>query len=224
MDKHADNLSSIDVTTDIARQRDVTKDSPDPSIAKSSATDTLLGTVSKTSNIETTESEPVPEATLSPTAEEAHPSWQETAQALADQALQFLSTASNETIGACLVGLSATTYLVLGRVGLVLIGVVGGVVLHATWEGSHGISVAQARADEEKRRKEIGLDVVKRAFAWRDARLESSTEDNTEVRIEFIGDKDLDFSSLPPESAAALTELTDAIVRDYVKYVACVIL
>ena len=55
---------------------------------------------------------------------------------LTDRTLHFLATASNETLGACLVGLSAGTYLILGRVGLVLIGVVGGVVLHATFEGN----------------------------------------------------------------------------------------
>ena len=57
------------------------------------------------------------------------------AQDLTSYALNFLSNASNETLGACFVGLGATTYLVLGRIGLVLIGVVGGVVLHATWDG-----------------------------------------------------------------------------------------
>src|SRR3954451_11700486 len=45
-----------------------------------------------------------------------------------DATLRFFATASNETLGACVVGLCASTYLVLGRVGLVLIGAVGGVV------------------------------------------------------------------------------------------------
>ena len=55
-----------------------------------------------------------------------------------ERALEFLSNASNETLGACIVGLAAVTWLVLERVGLVLIGervglvligIVGGVVL-----------------------------------------------------------------------------------------------
>lgn len=37
------------------------------------------------------------------------------ARDLTSQVLQFLSTASNETLGACVVGLGATTYFVLGR-------------------------------------------------------------------------------------------------------------
>src|SRR5277367_4066951 len=51
---------------------------------------------------------------------------------LTNATLNFLSTASNETLGAFVVGLAASTYLVLGRLGLVLIGAVGGVILHAT--------------------------------------------------------------------------------------------
>src|SRR6266480_6019842 len=54
---------------------------------------------------------------------------QTTLQRFADRAIDFLSSASNETLGACLVGLGATTYFILGRVGLVVIGVAGGIVL-----------------------------------------------------------------------------------------------
>jgi hypothetical protein len=147
-------------------------------------------------------------------------SYQETIQSLTDQALKFLSTASNETIGACLVGLSATTYLVLGRVGLVLMGVVGGVVLHATWEGSVHTTISEARRDEERRRRELGLDVVKRAMIWRSkARDEqqAALKENEDQTIQFIGDTKLNFDNLPPETGAALTELVDAGIRDYVK-------
>jgi hypothetical protein len=149
-------------------------------------------------------------------------SFQVTVQAITDQALQFLSTASNETIGACLVGLGATTYLVLGRVGLVLMGVVGGVVLHATWEGNLGHSgAAEVRAAEETRRREIGLDVIKRALTWQASKKNSQNEEDemSSERIEFIANKNLDYSAYPPETATAMTELTDAIIRDYVKLV-----
>src|SRR5437868_920931 len=58
------------------------------------------------------------------------PSTSTTAQDLTSRILDFLSNASNETLIASLVGLGATTYFVLGRLGLLLIGGVGGVVLH----------------------------------------------------------------------------------------------
>jgi hypothetical protein len=150
--------------------------------------------------------------------------FQDTAQQLTDRALDFLSTASNETLGACLVGLGATTYLVLGRVGLVLIGVVGGVVLHATWEGSgsHGGGVQSAKMAEEKRRREVGLDVIHRVLSWRTRagkEVGDGEEDNAVAdKVEVIPKKKLDFSDFRPATAKALNDFADAFTRDYVKW------
>jgi hypothetical protein len=146
-------------------------------------------------------------------------SLQNTAQQLTDQALRFLSTASNETLGACLVGIGATTYFVLGRVGLVLMGVIGGVVLHATWEGS-GEGVI-SKAVEERRRKEVGVDVVHRVLDWRSGQKKGSEEEDDatdSVKVEVYGNKRLDFTGFRPETEQALNELTEAVIRDYVKY------
>lgn len=143
-------------------------------------------------------------------------------QALTDRALHFLATASNETLGACLIGLGATTYFVLGRVGLVLIGIVGGVVLHATWEGNvHGGGDNKAQ-NQEARRREIGLDVVHRVLDWRRTLAETkdkSQEEDAAFDIKLYSGKNLDYSDFRPETAAALAELTEAVVRDYVKCV-----
>lgn len=153
---------------------------------------------------------PVPSSTLSK------------GQDITNQVLQFLSSASNETLIGCLLALAATTYLVLGRIGLVLIGVVGGVVLHASWESSirsgvdDGFSVA-----EIKRRKEVGLDVVHRVLDWRDRREGnkgdhgSDGKDNTKV---LSTQKALSFADFQPATGAALSSLVDAVIRDYVKY------
>jgi PXA domain/Sorting nexin C terminal len=140
------------------------------------------------------------------------------AQQLLDKALEFLSTASNETLGACLVGLGATTYFVLGRVGLVLIGVAGGVILHATWEKP---ADGTARALEERRRKEVGLDVVQRVLKWRDVRDGSkSAEDDDDIpaKVGIYAGQKRDFAGFRPETKGALEELTDAVIRDYVKW------
>lgn len=143
-------------------------------------------------------------------------------QDLTDRALRFLSNASNETLGACLIGLSATTYLVLGRVGLVLIGVVGGIALHATWEASlygHG-GKSTAQEKEANRKRELGLDVTRRVFAWRqENKAEEDELDSTSTQlVRPLSDKRLDFSAFQPETATALTAFTNAIIRDYVKY------
>ncbi|KAL8872462.1 MAG: hypothetical protein Q9198_007204 [Flavoplaca austrocitrina] len=107
------------------------------------------------------------------------------AQESLDYILQFLSTASNETLGACLAGLGAATYFILGRIGLVLIGVVGGIVLHAVWEDRNELEISE------------DVDAVGSKPPY-------STLSNL---LEF-----------EPATGAALTGLTDAVVRDYVKY------
>ncbi|KAH8712238.1 PXA domain-containing protein [Phaeosphaeriaceae sp. PMI808] len=150
---------------------------------------------------------------------------------LTDHALRFLATASNETLGACLVGLSAGTYLILGRVGLVLIGVVGGVVLHATWEGSlqnghhHGSNKTTTGKSAEVRRRELGVDVAQRVLDWREARAGQQEkeqggrqDDKSDLSLKMYSGKPLDFSDFKPDTADALTELTDAVIRDYVKW------
>jgi len=126
---------------------------------------------------------------------------------LTTRALKFLSTASTETIGGIAVGLAACTYLILGRVGLVLIGALGGVVLHATWEGQS--STAGSIQDA---RRETGLEIVKRILDLREARRACEVDED---------DKDVtesSFDGFQPETAAALNNLVDAVIRDYVKW------
>ncbi|OAL01191.1 hypothetical protein IQ06DRAFT_376770 [Phaeosphaeriaceae sp. SRC1lsM3a] len=144
-------------------------------------------------------------------------------KALTDRTLHFLATASNETLGACLVGLGAGTYLILGRVGLVLIGVVGGVVLHATWEGNsnNGNDSEGKGKSNDSRRRELGVDVAHRVLDWRDTRTQEKgarEDDSADFSLKLYSGKPLDYSEFKPETAAALTELTDAVIRDYVKW------
>lgn len=127
-------------------------------------------------------------------------------ESLTTRALNFLSTASTETIGGIAVGLAACTYLVLGRVGLVLIGALGGVVLHATWEGQSSLSGA------EDVRREKGLDIIKRILDLRDSTARDDDGDQEDV---IVGNN---FDGIPPETAAALNEVVDAVIRDYVKW------
>lgn len=145
------------------------------------------------------------------------------ARELLDQFLHFLSNASNETLGACLAGLGAITYFILGRVGLVLIGVVGGIVLHATWEGSTAQSDEQTESTAEKtrRKREDGLKILQRVLDWRGQRhlTESDAIENGGLlQTKTSTPKPLDFSEFELLTGAALTSLTDAVIRDYVKW------
>jgi len=139
-----------------------------------------------------------------------------TLQSFADGALHFLSHASNETLGACLVGISATTYLILGRVGLVIIGVAGGVVLHATWEGvRHDDRDEATKEAEQLRRRETGVEVAKRVLDWKANR----TEDVERAKdVKVYATQGLDYSSFGAETATALDTFTNAIIKDYVHY------
>jgi hypothetical protein len=137
-------------------------------------------------------------------------------QQATDAALHFLSHATNETLGACVVGLGATTYLVLGRVGLLLIGVVGGIVLHATWDSHHASPDSLgAHNTEPRKRQELGLEVVQRVFGWNDKRTGEVQDSDDEIKL--LSTKKADFASFKPDTAAALNLFTSAIIRDYVK-------
>jgi len=142
-------------------------------------------------------------------------------QTLTNRALEFLSTASNEVLAACLVGLGAVTYLVLGRIGLLLIGVVCGVALHATWDGSSQgkVHIGESTA-ERQRRREVGLDVIRRVLDWREEKEGGLTNEdghNEEIDVLLSAGKTLDFREFQPATSAALTSLVDAVIRDYVK-------
>lgn len=141
---------------------------------------------------------------------------------IADRSFEFLSHASNETLGACVVGLGICTHFILGRVGLVVIGVVCGAFLHSTWENNGQIvGYEDKNAAELKRRRQAGIDVVSQLLEWRQTSataVESDHEAGTRNVIEMPADRDLDFEGFQPDTRAALTGLTDAAVRDYVKY------
>ena len=133
---------------------------------------------------------------------------------LTSRILEFLSNASNETLGACIIALGAITWLVLGRVGLVIIGVVGGVVLHATWEETgQDNATDDIKATEARKRREKGLEIVGRVLDWRENTKEGMESDN----VGSNGQRTLNFSGFQPETGAALTALTDAVIRDYVR-------
>ena len=139
-----------------------------------------------------------------------------------DVSLRFLATASNETLGACAVGLCASTYLVLGRIGLVLIGALGGIVLHATWEGQSSESTNGQTTIQEsaRRRKELSVEVARRVLDWRDSKQAATEEETSAVdkSESTVPSRTLDFSEFQPATSTALTNFTDAVIRDYVKW------
>jgi hypothetical protein len=133
---------------------------------------------------------------------------------LISRALEFLSNASNETLLGCLGGLALATYFVLGRVGLLIIGGAGGVVLHAAWEGN----VSRAK-DAEAKKRETALEVAQRLLEWRESRNGKSFDEEAVDDGVFSLHSELSQFEFSAPMRAALQEMTDAFLRDYVRYV-----
>ncbi|KAJ5295189.1 hypothetical protein PENANT_c048G02830 [Penicillium antarcticum] len=136
---------------------------------------------------------------------------------LVNFALDFLSTSSNETLLGVFALLTLVTYVVLGRIGLVLIGVVLGVVLHASWEGP-GPASEGSRA--QNKRRELALEVSSRLLDWPkqdSSALTQGDNDGSTTVPEDLSSADLDYATFQPATASALKTLTDAVIRDYVQ-------
>ncbi|PLN77469.1 hypothetical protein BDW42DRAFT_176813 [Aspergillus taichungensis] len=140
-----------------------------------------------------------------------------------DYILNLLATSSTEGLLGIFSLLIGVTYIVLGRLGLLLIGIATGVVLHATWEGdaNHAAS-GPLDARNPVRRREVALDIANRLLDW-PARKAGEVDRNNDDRqgqdvVQEASEIQLDYSSFRPETAAALRSLTDAVIRDYVNY------
>ena len=141
-----------------------------------------------------------------------------TAKDLTTKALQFLSNASNEALCACFAALGLLTYFILGRLGLLLIGGVGGVVLHAIWEDGGSQHTEEASQGlQERKRREKSLDVVRRVLDLRNTK-EDSKQETDRLLTDTNTTKSLDFADFKPDSKAALEEFTNAVLRDYVSW------
>lgn len=139
-----------------------------------------------------------------------------------DYILNLLATSSTEGLLGIFALLIGVTYIVLGRLGLLLIGIAIGVVLQATWEGdaNHAAS-GSLDARNPVRRRELALDVASRLLDWPTRKAVEVDQDNDDRQgqnaVQEASEVQLDYSSFRPETAAALRSLTDAVIRDYVK-------
>ncbi|CAI7570848.1 unnamed protein product [Penicillium glandicola] len=141
---------------------------------------------------------------------------------LINATLDFLSTSTNETLLGVFALLALVTYIILGRIGLLLIGVAVGVVLHASWEGSDHENAAEAsRARNPNRRRELALEVSNRLLDWPKRTGASDIRGGNDGSIsmpEDMSSTELEYASFQPATAVALRALTDAVIKDYVKY------
>ncbi|KAB8240473.1 PXA domain-containing protein [Aspergillus flavus] len=137
---------------------------------------------------------------------------------LVDFVIGFLSTASNEVLLVVFAGLVGVTYILLGRLGLLLIGVASGIVLHASWEGASTHSSGHELNCRLPRRRETGLDIAHRLLDWPERNTSGIglSHDNIQKVLHDVAQIEPDYTSFRPGTAAALESLTDAVIRDYV--------
>ncbi|KAL6835261.1 PXA domain-containing protein [Trichoderma camerunense] len=127
---------------------------------------------------------------------------------LASRAIQFFATATPATLAGFGVGVSAVTYAVLGRLGLVLIGAFGGVVSFIIWESKNPEFARAVRGED-------GPAVLDRV--WADLKtvraVEKQDDDDDDEQYRMRG-----FDDFRPETKEALSGLVDAIVQNYIKW------
>ncbi|KAL4869956.1 hypothetical protein BDV12DRAFT_208069 [Aspergillus spectabilis] len=137
---------------------------------------------------------------------------------LMDFVLQFLSTCSNETLLLVLACLAGATYIILGRLGLLLIGAALGVTLHASWESAQD---GYPTGSQSFNRKHVSLNIVHKLLDWESGQRVKNSQDSIgagETFIEGSSSTNLGTSSFGPVTATAVQSLIDAAVRDYVNY------
>lgn len=130
-------------------------------------------------------------------------------EGLATRIFRFIATATPGTLGGVAVGLAATTYLVLGRLGLVLIGAFGGIVTFIQWE-QRNVEVVRAVKGER------GIEVLARL-------LEAKRTSKGTIRSEQGADDQeaasvSSFDDLRPETREAMNQLVEAVIDNYVKW------
>ncbi|GKZ37799.1 hypothetical protein AbraIFM66950_009588 [Aspergillus brasiliensis] len=134
--------------------------------------------------------------------------------------LQFLTASNGGTllgVFACLVG---TTLLLFGRLGLLLIGVASGIILHAQWEAADEDPTQPFSNLRHRTRRELSLDIARRLLDWPKSKASTADAKQDDIGQVFIfGDAssaDLDYSTFGPKTAAALGSITDGVIKDYV--------
>lgn len=130
-----------------------------------------------------------------------------TAQSLLDLILNFLSTSSDEFLFLTLLFSTAATFIIFGRVGLLLIGLALGVILHASWQGAQ--NTAERKRNMALWRPRIFIDWPERNHTENESFPVRKTTGVLKI--------DLDYATFQPATAAALKSLTDAIIDKYVR-------
>ncbi|KAL4980043.1 PXA domain-containing protein [Aspergillus desertorum] len=135
---------------------------------------------------------------------------------LFDSTLHFLSTCSDEKLLFVLVCLMGATYMILGRLGLLLIGTTLGIAIHASWESlDHNYPSEYPNIG----RKQLSLSIVHKLLdrgGTHPLNADLNTRDAGKTHHRVASGIDADISSLGPITAGALHSLIDAAMQKFV--------
>lgn len=142
-------------------------------------------------------------------------------QTIANYFLDFVSTASNQQIIVILGGLSVAAVIIFGSLGFLLVGLVAGFLLRASWDNiDEATQDGTSSVGLHRKGHETGIEIANRLldFPLRSTSNGHLVEDlMVDDQIKATGDGKLDFAHFPPATAGALQILTDAIIDNYVK-------
>ncbi|KAG6175438.1 hypothetical protein E4U51_000077 [Claviceps purpurea] len=132
------------------------------------------------------------------------------ASVLVAKALEFVSEATPVTLGSLAVAISAVLYALLGRIGLLLIGALGGVLLFISVEARNPVIAKAVRGEQ-------GGDVLARV--WNELKIEGADTTGADGQADDENEATFKtFDDFRPETRDALCGLVDAVVRDYIKW------
>lgn len=136
-------------------------------------------------------------------------------QSLVDQVSLFVAHADRTTLISISAGVVAVSYVLFGRLALLLVGAIGGVILYIWWEGQDNVTNGDNEGAAKRKRHELSLEVANRLTAlYAD---NGSKQDDDEDTLNRPGESSLDYSRMGPATEAALTALTNSVIADYVR-------
>ncbi|EZF22227.1 hypothetical protein H112_04870 [Trichophyton rubrum D6] len=139
-----------------------------------------------------------------------------TSQSLVDQVSLFVAHADGTTLISISAGVVAVSYVLFGRLALLLVGAIGGVILHIWWEGQDNGTNGDDEGAAKRKRHELSLEVANRLTAlYVD---NGSKQEDDEDTLNRSAESSLDYSKMGPATEAALTALTNSVIADYVSW------
>lgn len=124
----------------------------------------------------------------------------------------FFSKCSAKLRAAIAILVFTVICLLFGRLLFILIGVIGGVLLHAWWEELNEYPGLNKDDEAKRRRRKLGIEIAETVLGL--GKFSTAPLPNGEVKS---GSSELPFGELNPTTAAALENLVDVVINDYVR-------